>query len=719
MGVKGFVHRGLVTLPVESRSPPSLTLRTARYDNVNDGYVPVDDNGGVLKLPLAEDEHVAALGKVGCRKTGLMCIFLVVASRESLTIGKLDIENSSYEVTGTIAVPRGEGAGEECLQCWLADGPTVVARYQSKVVVASERQEQSVPYLEFGRHGCPMWKATMLEGSFQRVFVAGNQVLCVSSVSGSDSSSELVRYAGLLKFSLPSDNQVGRYSPTLTKVPLPVKFDPHSITCVAYVRSGLNLPYKVVYGTSEGGLKCCSHDEVIMEVTLEESPHSVIFAEAAHAVPVLIVCLGGMDRKVVTFFADSLRQINSWTGVHQVVVDDLARVGHDQMLLITQPPSSTAPFEHCLRISLLQSGPENASDEQKSKILKSINEALEIRLQDGVKELRAAEERRLDKMLMLTAACNLMQGIAVQQAGSKAGNMSFPEDAVSLESVQLQETYMGRCFLIINVRANKNLPEGFHLRRPTLFATSLHGFVKSMTSCLPSQANSQRFLFSFPLKECHFPLHIILAAEVSPNTSKCSSGWYPTEANFGAEWSNSGSEPSRLYTQWIHSMDTLTMPNLEADVAGPLRNPTAVCEKWLSLTGGALSQDHLTALVRAVSLQTNSDKHRWNSQLSPKEGGRQNVTEEHTNAPLTSMYVHDISVLNETTESTNLLDVLSNLHGPRILEMVIYFAEVMSEEIQSCANDGSNLSVTELQAATDRCFCHLLSSITYNSFGHF
>jgi hypothetical protein len=28
-----------------------------------------------------------------------------------------------------------------------------------------------------------------------------------------------------------------------------------------------------------------------------------------------------MDRKVVTFFADSLRQINSWTGIHQVDIE--------------------------------------------------------------------------------------------------------------------------------------------------------------------------------------------------------------------------------------------------------------------------------------------------------------------------------------------------------------------------------------------------------------
>jgi hypothetical protein len=60
-------------------------------------------------------------------------------------------------------------------------------------VVASERQERAVPYLEFERHGCPKWQADMLEGSFQRVFVAGNHVLCVSSVSGSHTASELVR----------------------------------------------------------------------------------------------------------------------------------------------------------------------------------------------------------------------------------------------------------------------------------------------------------------------------------------------------------------------------------------------------------------------------------------------------------------------------------------------------------------------------------------------
>ena len=133
----------------------------------------------------------------------------------------------------------------------------------------------------------------------------------------------MCRSAELLNFSLPSDNQVGRYSPTLAQVPFTLEFDPHLITCVAFVRSTFNLPYKVMFGTSEGGLKCCSHNKVIMEVALEESPLSVMFAEAAHAVPVLVVSLGGMDRKVVTFFADSLRQINSWTGVHQVDIECL------------------------------------------------------------------------------------------------------------------------------------------------------------------------------------------------------------------------------------------------------------------------------------------------------------------------------------------------------------------------------------------------------------
>ena len=399
-------------------------------------------------------------------------------------------------------------------------------------------------------------------------------------------------------------------------------------------------------------------------------------------------------------------------------MDDLARVGHDEMLLITQPLSSTAPFEHCLRISLLQSDPQNARDKQKRGILNSINEALEIRLQDGVKELRAAEQRTLDKMRMLTAACNLMQSIAMQQAGCKAGDTNFPDDAVYVESVQMQETYLGRCFLIINVRTSKNLPEGLHFRRPTLFATSLHGFVKSMASCLPSQANSQRFLFSFPLKECHFPLHIILAAEVSLDNSK-SSAWDPVEANVGAEGSYPSTDPPRIYTQWMHSIDTLNAPNLEADGAVSLKTPSAVCEKWKSLMDGALSQDHLGALVRALLLQTNTGNHMWSSQLTSTEGGNQNVMEERTKAPLTSMYVHDILVVSKNSGSTNLLETLSNLHGPRLVEMVIQFADVMLKEIRSYANDGSDCSVAVLQAATDRCFCHLLSSIMYNSFGHF
>lgn len=125
----------------------------------------------------------------------------------------------------------------------------------------------------------------------------------------------------MLNFSLPSDNQVGRYTRTLARVQLPLELDPCLITCVAYMRSTLGLSYKVVFGTSDGRLKCCSHNKVIMEVTLEESPDSVMIAESAHGVPVMVVSLGGMDRKVVTFFAESLHQINSWTGIHQVDIE--------------------------------------------------------------------------------------------------------------------------------------------------------------------------------------------------------------------------------------------------------------------------------------------------------------------------------------------------------------------------------------------------------------
>ncbi|XP_024361576.1 uncharacterized protein [Physcomitrium patens] len=712
MGVKAFVHRGLIILPTECRSPPFLMLRIGRYDGSQENYVPINDDGGSLTLPLAGDEHVAALDSVGCRKTGLMCTCLVLASRERLRIGRLDIENSTYEVAGSISLAE-EGDVGECLQCWLVDGPTLVAWFGSKVVVASDRQEHILPYLAFERHSCSSWKADMLEGSFQRVFVAENQVLCVSSVAASASSS--AQYANLQCFTLPSENQVGRYSPTLTEIELPLEVDPCSITCVAYLATTLNLSYKVVFGTSEGRLKCCSRGKVVMEVTLEDSPLSVHSAEAAHGVQVLVVSLGGMDRKVVTLFADSLRQINAWTGVQQVIVDDLAGIGHDQMLLVTQPLSSTASFEHCLRISLLEFAPQSAGDKHKSNILKSVNEALEIRLQDGMKEVQETEQRRSDKMLMLSAACNLMQSIAVHQLGSKIEDMIVPDDAVCMESIQVQEAYMGRWFLVINVNVNKNVPEGFHLRRPTLFATSLLGFVKSMASRLPSQANLQSFLFSFPIKDCHFPLHIILAAEASGNKNM-SSAWDPVGASFNVQDSQR-SKNYRTYTQWIHTIDTIDT-DYESNAAGFLGTHTALCERWISLMGGADSPHHLSVLVKAVSMHTTSGNYTWGSYGSSKECERQYVTEGQTKAPLSSMYMHDVSLARNIV-TTNFLGTLSKLYGPRLAEMVVQFADVVLEEIHSYVNEGSDACLAELQAATDRCLCHLLSSITYNSFGDF
>lgn len=121
------------------------------------------------------------------------------------------------------------------------------------------------------------------------------------------------RSADLLTFTLPSGG--------LAKAEFPCELDPSLLTCVEYVRSSTRgLSYKVVFGTSDGRLKCCSEKKVITEVTLEETPLSVTLAESASGVPVLVVRLAGMDRKVVTFFAESLHQINSWTGIHQVPI---------------------------------------------------------------------------------------------------------------------------------------------------------------------------------------------------------------------------------------------------------------------------------------------------------------------------------------------------------------------------------------------------------------
>lgn len=186
MGIQAFAHnRGAVTLPTLTRTPPSLTLHTARFDKSLEAYI----DEGVLRLPLIEDEHVAALGNVGCRSNGLMCSFLVIATTKKLTIGRLDIGKSSYEATGTIGVDDDDD--EPCLECWLTDGPTLVAWYPNKVVVASECQE---------RHGSLGWKAHVLQRAFHRVFVVGNRVLCVASSDDEPSSSS--RLVRLLKSSI-------------------------------------------------------------------------------------------------------------------------------------------------------------------------------------------------------------------------------------------------------------------------------------------------------------------------------------------------------------------------------------------------------------------------------------------------------------------------------------------------------------------------------------
>lgn len=323
----------------------------------------------------------------------------------------------------------------------------------------------------------------------------------------------------------------------------------------------------------------------------------------------------------------------------QVVVDGLARVGQDQILLITQPSTSTS-FEHYLRVPLLEPSAQSASEEHRGKILKSIKEALELRLHEGVRELQATEQRRQDKMQMLTSACNLMQTIANHQE-------SFD---LSVESCfQSPELHMGRCFLLIKVTTN--------LGRSTLFATSLHGFVKSSTSYLGSS-----LLFSFPLKDCNFPLHIIFAGEVTG---------------------------SKIYTEWIHS--------IQEEPIGSTMNLSDLCERLMSVVSGEVPKDEL---MRAISMQTSAGNYTWS-------------VGEHTKAPLSSMYVQDLSIASKKDTS------VAKLYGPKLVEMVIQFADVLLAEVQSCATDGSEFSLAEMQAATDRRFCHLLSSIMYNSFGDF
>lgn len=185
---QAFVGCSTFTEATHISTPPSLLLRSARYERSDNCFCPLEE----LTLSLSEAEYLAASGYVACHTTGLLRSFLVLGTENSLVIGRLDLKHSEFESLGKVFLADLGGQEELCgvQGCWLADGPTVVALHQGRVIVAAEREEA---HNVFDHDFQLRWKAHILDGQFKRLFVCGDRVLCLSSADIDVSSPPLSR----------------------------------------------------------------------------------------------------------------------------------------------------------------------------------------------------------------------------------------------------------------------------------------------------------------------------------------------------------------------------------------------------------------------------------------------------------------------------------------------------------------------------------------------
>lgn len=405
----------------------------------------------------------------------------------------------------------------------------------------------------------------------------------------------------------------------------------------------------------------------------------------------------------------------------QAIVSDVARTGYDQLVLLITPGVPSDSLANALQVSQLETAPSNPNDKLKNEVLTSFTKGLQRRLQDGLNVLQAADDRRLDKMDLVTSACNLMQNITVQHSDRNRRPSTtmtdMSNDALFVEAIRLQTVHEGCCYLIIDVKVREGASEGFHLHRPSLFLTTLHGHVNSFSSCLPSPSDCQRFLISFPLKETHLPLHIMFAAEVTIDKTR-SSAWDGTSLGFGAQECMTSQLPC-IYIQCLDTIEDSLISNPDLFLASSC-NLKSLCEKWMSTMGWPTWKHHLCALEVAVSMQIELSSHSLGLRKGFQEGEGDELDTKHDLSPLSRMYARDISLVQHSSFLSHFQLMLSCLAAPRLAEIVCKFLSVMLEERHNSKKEepGSTMSA-ELQTVYDRCFCHLLLSITHNTFGHF
>eukprot|EP00249_Psilotum_nudum_P024307 c29148_g1_i4 orf=238-2658(-) len=534
-------------------------------------------------LPLSGDIQLLAAGNVESYEFGEYQPHLVIKWKSSLLIGSLSVVADSFTNLVEITLPASIAGHNPALklfveECWITDGPIVVAVCKEVLLVARPWIEHKFPdcssYKRVDRTKEQSWDAYILslkdfgDGIHIRTIFCGDLknfaepelLMCIQSLPVEDSlkttlparsNNEWV-YIGLSLHTVSfSNGQPASYegSPSQLcwwEIPcksvfkfcndlLPLELHPDLISCVEFVPANpyttvtslSSWPYQssdlaavasdLVVGLHNGKLLKSRHGCIIAEVDLRDSPFSLQFAVVAEGQGILLVDFNTMENKVVALSAETLEELQAWTGIQNATAGDLQMLGHEQIVLLMNSKSEheiAASFnDECfasMQITDLRRSicvdvngqlhelecRGTAIKDHKSHSLKAIAKSLQLRVEAGLAHLCQLEKQRAGKVAILQSSCQLMQDMVMQhnffetsttlsKPSEESGMLSLPRKSRYVEATLFQQGTCGRTwFVIIDIR---NVgPRGTVLHNVSLLMTTIQGQITSSSSTVES-----------------------------------------------------------------------------------------------------------------------------------------------------------------------------------------------------------------------------------------
>eukprot|EP01018_Ginkgo_biloba_P016461 Gb_41040 [translate_table: standard] len=306
---------------------------------------------------------------------------------------------------------------------------------------------------------------------------------------------------------------------------------------------------------------CLSKNAIVDELVLPCTNLSYIspmfvaplmcFAVVTEGQGVLLATLAGVEQKVIAFCCETLKQLQVWSSVANVVVGDFQLAGHDQILLVKSLASAepkSFSVENCWDSMFITDFKKSEGFEgihQKSRHVEAVARFLEVRIEAGKfqeKQLQLQMEKKED---LLKSSCQLMEEMiarpilaSIEERSLLARNHSKSiMKGNGLHLAKIEHLYHGlqarTWLLVISVRSiaprisESSLPKnsnygtcfslklmsfilarvsacrGLILDNATLLLTTVQGQIAGSTSTVRSlnaQDKSYKFVVAVPLR---------------------------------------------------------------------------------------------------------------------------------------------------------------------------------------------------------------------------